>query len=179
VGKPFDTDNGNINTCCSALAIDVVRAYPVHWMKWMPTQHQVAANPQTVPADSDWIRMLPATLPLREADAHFAVLWRIESWVQLYPVQKCDNMQCWWKLLHNKCRSRNYLQWTQFAVPSHSKSIMQTLAHFKCAPFLVFWLSAKVLFNTRMWANAQRDGRPAKYRWRPLFNAQSLADAHC
>jgi len=24
---------------------------------------------------------------------------------------------------------------------------------------------------TRMWANAQRDGRPAKYRRRPLFNA--------
>jgi len=22
-----------------------------------------------------------------------------------------------------------------------------------------------------MWANAQRDGRAAKYRWRPLFNA--------
>ena len=22
-----------------------------------------------------------------------------------------------------------------------------------------------------MWANAQRDGCPAKYRWRPLFNA--------
>ena len=25
--------------------------------------------------------------------------------------------------------------------------------------------------TTRMWANAQRDGRPAKYRWRPMFNA--------
>ena len=25
--------------------------------------------------------------------------------------------------------------------------------------------------QTRMWANAKRDGRPAKYRWRPLFNA--------
>jgi len=25
--------------------------------------------------------------------------------------------------------------------------------------------------KTRMWANAQRDGRPAEYRWRPLFNA--------
>ena len=27
--------------------------------------------------------------------------------------------------------------------------------------------------RTRIWANAQRDGRPAKYRWRwrPLFNA--------
>jgi len=24
---------------------------------------------------------------------------------------------------------------------------------------------------TRMWANAQRDGRPAERRWRPLFNA--------
>jgi len=26
-------------------------------------------------------------------------------------------------------------------------------------------------FQTRMWANAQPDGRPAEHRWRPLFNA--------
>ena len=26
------------------------------------------------------------------------------------------------------------------------------------------------VFLTRVWANAQRDGRPAEYRWRPLFN---------
>jgi len=25
-----------------------------------------------------------------------------------------------------------------------------------------------------MWANAQRDGRPAKHRWRPLFDASVL-----
>jgi len=25
-----------------------------------------------------------------------------------------------------------------------------------------------------MWANAQRDGRPAEYRWRPLFNAATF-----
>jgi len=25
--------------------------------------------------------------------------------------------------------------------------------------------------NLEMWANAQRDGRPAECRWRPLFNA--------
>jgi len=25
--------------------------------------------------------------------------------------------------------------------------------------------------TTRMWASAKRDGRPAEYRWRPLFNA--------
>jgi len=24
---------------------------------------------------------------------------------------------------------------------------------------------------TRMWADAQHDGRPVEYRWRPLFNA--------
>jgi len=24
---------------------------------------------------------------------------------------------------------------------------------------------------TRMWANAQRDGRPVEYRWRPVLNA--------
>jgi len=28
-----------------------------------------------------------------------------------------------------------------------------------------------LLHKTKMWANAQRDGRPAKHRWRPLFNA--------
>ena len=29
-----------------------------------------------------------------------------------------------------------------------------------------------------MSADAQRDGRPAEHRWRPLFSAASLADAH-
>jgi len=33
--------------------------------------------------------------------------------------------------------------------------------------FIVNWS----LIETRMWANAQRDGRPAEYRWCPLFNA--------
>jgi len=28
-----------------------------------------------------------------------------------------------------------------------------------------------IIQGTRIWANAQHDGRPAKYRWRPLFNA--------
>jgi len=25
-----------------------------------------------------------------------------------------------------------------------------------------------------MWANAQRDGRPAEHKWRPLFNAEKF-----
>ena len=32
-------------------------------------------------------------------------------------------------------------------------------------------VAASLQLKTRMWANAQRDGRPAEYRWRPLFNA--------
>jgi len=28
--------------------------------------------------------------------------------------------------------------------------------------------------KTRMWADAQRDGRLAEYRWRPLLNAAKL-----
>jgi len=28
-----------------------------------------------------------------------------------------------------------------------------------------------IAVTTRMWTNAQPDGRPAEHRWRPLFNA--------
>jgi len=47
---------------------------------------------------------------------------------------------------------------------------------------------AIIIIITRMRANAQRDGRPAEYSWRPLqklcnsipcTKPQSLADAHC
>jgi len=38
--------------------------------------------------------------------------------------------------------------------------------------------SWKCMTQLEMWANAHSDGRPAERRWRPLFNAQSLADAH-
>jgi len=31
--------------------------------------------------------------------------------------------------------------------------------------------SRNIFFQLEMWANAQRDGRPAEYRWRHLFNA--------
>jgi len=46
---------------------------------------------------------------------------------------------------------------------------------------LVRWTLQKQ--QLEMWANAQRDGRPAEYRWRPLFNAAtfgrcSLLDCH-
>jgi len=36
------------------------------------------------------------------------------------------------------------------------------------------WTYVKI----EMWANAQRDGRPAEYRWRLSLTQQSLSDAH-
>ena len=33
------------------------------------------------------------------------------------------------------------------------------------------YLSYCYQIKLEVWANAQRDGRPAEYTWRPLFNA--------
>jgi len=33
------------------------------------------------------------------------------------------------------------------------------------------YLRLEIFLLTRMWANAQRDGCPAEYRWHALFNA--------
>jgi len=32
-------------------------------------------------------------------------------------------------------------------------------------------MNAIIHIQLEVWANAQSDGRPAEYRWRPLFNA--------
>jgi len=37
--------------------------------------------------------------------------------------------------------------------------------------FFLLCLHCHKIPNTSMWANAKRDGHPAEYRWRPLFNA--------
>jgi len=38
-------------------------------------------------------------------------------------------------------------------------------------PATLNYSNYKATAKTRTWANAQRDGRPTEYRWRPLFNA--------
>ena len=35
----------------------------------------------------------------------------------------------------------------------------------------VFTVAVHSIHKLEMWANAQRDGRPAEHRWRPLSNA--------
>ena len=52
----------------------------------------------------------------------------------------------------------------------------QFQGHFQGYPIVFFLATDSIALLrsteiTRMWANAQRDGRPAEYRWRPLFNA--------
>jgi len=46
--------------------------------------------------------------------------------------------------------------------------------HTRAVPYRILCLQSvagRNIIITRMWANAQRDCRPAEHRWRPLFNA--------
>jgi len=54
-------------------------------------------------------------------------------------------------------------QWGDMLTSSLSKQTRKLKPHRSC--------SSTETRSTRLWANAQRDGRPAEYRWRPLFNA--------
>jgi len=47
------------------------------------------------------------------------------------------------------------------------------------ARYDVYSPERKIIRKLEMWANAQRDGRPAEYRWRPLFNAAKLGRLQC
>ena len=51
------------------------------------------------------------------------------------------------------------------ALPAAQPTVSKHWRHF----FALYAFLTKT--KTRMWANAQHDGRPAKYRWHPLFNA--------
>jgi len=51
---------------------------------------------------------------------------------------------------------------------SQLSSLHHLLHHVKC---LWHWHSNQYILELEMWANTQRDGRPAEYRWHPLFNA--------
>jgi len=49
--------------------------------------------------------------------------------------------------------------------------------------FTILQRDVRNYYQLEMWANAQRDGRPAEHRWRPLFNPAkfgwcSLFDCH-
>jgi len=41
----------------------------------------------------------------------------------------------------------------------------------QCLTYRTIMSQLKIMFITRMWANAQHDGRHDEHRWPPLFNA--------
>jgi len=80
-------------------------------------------------------------------------------------------MFCGWswvagEAMHDALRRRHtsYRTWVPLITerPVLSVRDLSTLARF----FII-----RLLDPTRMWANAQLDGRPAEYTWHPLFNA--------
>jgi len=89
-------------------------------------------------------------------------------WVCLLLIQ---SLFCRWFHLHVPCTGR-CRQWAM----SHC-GCQYTFAHDFAKYSLTVRLSCKFVIKlslTRMWTNAQRDGHPAEYRWRPLFNAAKL-----
>jgi len=63
---------------------------------------------------------------------------------------------------------------TDLAADHQLWSILHNLSHLSHNHIIVLHKVISILFlknTTRMWANAQCDGRPAEYRWRSLFNA--------
>jgi len=52
-------------------------------------------------------------------------------------------------------------------------SVNSELSSFRILYFYcVYYVYNFITIITRMWANVQRDGRPAEYRWRPLLNRE-------
>ena len=74
--------------------------------------------------------------------------------------------------LHLFSKRNLWLQFPHFPIPSVSA---EKRVHYMPIPWHQYHLlrkkGRKIENKTRMWANAHRDGRPAEYRWRPLFNA--------
>jgi len=68
------------------------------------------------------------------------------------------------------CKSWNKFRQVVFLLTNKDVSLLMT------GKLCGIWLRSYMLHGsetwpTRMWANAQPDGRPAEHRWRPLFNA--------
>ena len=58
--------------------------------------------------------------------------------------------------------------WNHTKIQEVNSSLPQSVIHYALSDKDTCIITTKL---TRMWANAQPDGRPAKHRWRPLFNA--------
>jgi len=123
----------------------------------------------------------------------------------LYYTQEATICTEWsaWSIILPICRMQNgqlphyrpFIQWVQGTLQLITTTLSTVSVYiftssannFRLTPN-VFKCSIKSLTKTRMWADAQCDGRPAEYRWCrlrkfrnsiPCTKPQSLADARC
>ena len=64
--------------------------------------------------------------------------------------------------------------WRYALLVVHARKEEEEEGERRCAPFMpaLKWNGTETIqLQLEMWANAQRDGRPVEYRWRPVFNA--------
>jgi len=110
--------------------------------------HRPIANPprkfHANPFGSFWTKLLTD----RQADKQTDTDENITSLVEVNNTTCLKNGDFVIENLAQKCRAKQLAQLAMYLASLHA-----------------------VTHYTRMWANAQRDGRPAKHRWRPLFNA--------
>jgi len=77
----------------------------------------------------------------------------------------------WWEIVGNT-RPDSSLRYRRYI--NHLLTYLLTVDNvFKILwpKYMLYFLHFNNKIQLEMWANAQRDGRPAVYRWRPLFNA--------
>ena len=89
------------------------------------------------------------------------ILWNVTDLL-------CNFSTCSWLTPYVSCSIYNFVTVICFAIRCSTSSKHIAIQHStRCASKYTM-----VNYNvTRMWANAQPDGRPAEHRWRPLFNA--------
>jgi len=109
-------------------------------------------------------------------------IWPVKNWVT-----KCwrgyqSRVRCKWFACHchpiMSCCIKIQIGLT-FVVPAYpgrlGKEAIKWVPVFQCTwpkpKTKSIWTVNQIYSQLEMWANAQRDGRPAEHRWRPLFNA--------
>jgi len=83
-----------------------------------------------------------------------------------------QNMQLWPKIIQDKASEMIPMAWMCISWLSCFALNIQSVSLY-IVYFAKYAVNADIRdFKkvTRMWANAQRNGHPAEYRWRPLFN---------
>ena len=87
------------------------------------------------------------------------------------PVRKNDFIVCRRHVTHTPSNLGRCWTYTKITVIIMHWVMAPGLRHRVFQDAGVLKVDRRIIIITRMWANAQRDGRPDEHRWHPLFNA--------